>query len=331
MCGVYPDASLLGAGEQISSTYEGRHITMREDELIHPMDATATGFVHKGDPVIICLAATEGTYGKAVGVAFNDGPTTATLVAVDTEGIWKLMVHADTDGPAIVDVNPGDELFISDSSAGITGANGIGNALISKIRNVATQIPFGYALGFVTAGQSRVIAVKVHFDPSLDTEIAKWHTVPTGVYGEVMYTTMAAPASAGICKYFQTTLSGVCAGGCYNIGNWINTAADFTSTAGQILTPYESGIYSAAVNATARIVFGGFYQTQLTGAPATMHVFRLNCNQPASGEITAIFEAANPQSIHYAAGEGGTGVVGTIAFATVPGATLYIDVHAGSV
>ena len=36
--GVYPDS--LTAGTQVSSTYEGRHITIREDEVIHAPNNT---------------------------------------------------------------------------------------------------------------------------------------------------------------------------------------------------------------------------------------------------------------------------------------------------
>ena len=174
MCGVYPDAATTGAGEEISSTYEGRHITMLEKELIHPDHDD--GFVDAGDPVIICLAATETTYGQAVGVAMRSASADTDLIAVDTEGIWKLMVHADDDNGAKV-VNPGDPLFISDSSFAAAGANGVGSGLISKIQNLATQVPFGYALGIVASGESKVIAVKVHFDPNYTLEAQLFRTI----------------------------------------------------------------------------------------------------------------------------------------------------------
>ena len=67
--GVYPGDQT--AGTEVSSTYEGRHLTVREDELIHPY--IADGFVNKGDPVILCDAGVPTTYGLAVGVAFKSG------------------------------------------------------------------------------------------------------------------------------------------------------------------------------------------------------------------------------------------------------------------
>lgn len=166
MCGVYPNADVLTAGDEISSTYEGRHITMLESELIHPF--RAGNMVNKGDPVIITLTGTPASRGHAVGVAFKTATVAGDLIAVDTEGIWNLNVFARDDSGA-VDVNPGDPLYIHDGSdAGATdpAALGVGDCAISKIRNLATQIPFGYALGYIASGDADGnIAVKVHWDP----------------------------------------------------------------------------------------------------------------------------------------------------------------------
>ena len=91
--GVYPGQQT--AGTQVSSTGEGRHLTVREDELIHPF--IADGFVNKGDPVIVCDAGVPATFGNLVGVAFQDGAAAADLIALDTEGIFNLTVYADQD------------------------------------------------------------------------------------------------------------------------------------------------------------------------------------------------------------------------------------------
>ena len=66
--GVYTGS--LDAGTEVSSTYEGRHLTVYEQELIHPYNG-ADGFVNKGDPVVLCDSGVQTTYGLAVGVAFN--------------------------------------------------------------------------------------------------------------------------------------------------------------------------------------------------------------------------------------------------------------------
>ena len=151
------------AGTEVSSTYEGRHLTVREDELIHPY--ISDGLVNKGDPVILCDAGVPATYGRAVGVAFASGAATSNYIAIDTEGIWNLTVYAENDAGGIA-IEIGDPLFIR--AGGLIGAatgDGTGDAEISKIRNLVTQVPFGYALGSMVADGSGVIAVKVHWDP----------------------------------------------------------------------------------------------------------------------------------------------------------------------
>jgi len=89
-----------------------------------------------------------------VGVAFNTEVLGTDLIAVDTEGIWNLAVTSSDDlGNSLV--TGGDPLYINTLTA-----------IISKIRNNATQIPFGYALGQCLGdGNPHTIAVKVHWDP----------------------------------------------------------------------------------------------------------------------------------------------------------------------
>ena len=146
--GVYPIADVLTAGDEVSSTYEGRHVTLVENELIHKA-GNVGGFVNHGDAVVF------GTVGlQAVGVAFTTAAAATDLVAVDTEGIWILPVLPSDDGGQ-VDVDGGDRLYIS-----------ITTAIISKIADSATNVPFGYALGHIDAGATaETIAVKVHWDP----------------------------------------------------------------------------------------------------------------------------------------------------------------------
>lgn len=164
------------AGTEVSSTYEGRHLTVLETELIHPF--RAGGFVNKGDPVIIALADIAGEHGDvghAVGVALATATAQADYIAVDTEGIFNLDVCAFDDSGGVTGVvNPGDPLYISDDSAQAaavdTAYNGVGDAVISKIKNRALQVPFGYALGQIDNGGHGVIAVKVHWDPSVPEE-----------------------------------------------------------------------------------------------------------------------------------------------------------------
>ncbi len=133
------------AGEECSSTYEGRHITLEESYLTHPYHAD--GFVDKGDPV---------NCGDIVGVAFNSAAAATDYIAIDTEGIWFLNVVA-SDDVGTSAVAPGDELYIN------TG-------VVSKR---ASGIPFGKSLGVLTGSAvAAVCAVKVHcelrdVDPSM--------------------------------------------------------------------------------------------------------------------------------------------------------------------
>ncbi len=141
--GLYPDG--LVAGSQVSSTYEGRHVSLYASEITSP-----TGTVVKGDPVVFGTIA--GNHG--VGVAFKSEVAATDIIPIDTEGIFNLSVVASDDlGNSLV--TGGDPLFINTTTC-----------VISKIRDNATQIPFGYALGQATGdGTALVIAVKVHWDP----------------------------------------------------------------------------------------------------------------------------------------------------------------------
>jgi len=159
--GVY--AGEATAGTEVSSTYEGRHITLLETELIHPF--RASGFVNKGDPVIICNAAVVAQRGNAVGVALSTATALTDYIAVDTEGIWNLTVFSYDDTGAGSAIVAGDPLYIHDGSTAGVGATGTGDATISKRRNLVTQIPFGYALGAMVATGTGQVAVKVHWDP----------------------------------------------------------------------------------------------------------------------------------------------------------------------
>ena len=139
MCGVYPDADVMDAGEEISSTYEGRHVTLLESELVHPDNGD--GFVNKGDPVLC---------GNIVGVAFKSAAAATDLIAIDTEGIWVQDVAAVNDWGNSA-VAPGDAIYIDDALA-----------TLSKKQDPESNHLFGFALGVVPSSYTKAIAVKVH-------------------------------------------------------------------------------------------------------------------------------------------------------------------------
>lgn len=146
--GVY--SADLVENDEVSSTYEGRHLTFLEAEI--------TGHEHtwptKGHPavvgehivgMILAIKRTDGSIGAAANAVTD-------YVTIDTEGIWACNVYA-TDEDGNNAVVAGDELFIHKTTA-----------LISKNNNKNTHTRFGYALGGVPAGVTPyVIAVKVHW------------------------------------------------------------------------------------------------------------------------------------------------------------------------
>lgn len=133
-------------GTQVSSTYEGRHLTFAESEITAP-----AGLTQKGDPILVGE--------NIIGVALNTAVLVTDLIAVDTEGIWNLEVVA-TDDDGNVAVVPGDEIYIHKTTG-----------VLSKNRNKNTHQRFGYALGTITTGETAVIAVKVHWDPDDEFEV----------------------------------------------------------------------------------------------------------------------------------------------------------------
>jgi len=135
------------AGEEVSSTFGGRHVNILEGDLVHP--AHTDGFVDKGDPVSFGI----GMFGQGVGVAFMSASANTDIIPIDTEGIWRCEVVAQWD--LIV----GQIVFIT--SAGV---------LVDWPPDDETHV-FGYALQPIAAGETEVIAVKVHW---MDTGIWWW-------------------------------------------------------------------------------------------------------------------------------------------------------------
>lgn len=138
------------AGEECSSTYEGRHITVEESYLAHAYHAD--GLVDKGDPCIIGE--------NIVGVALNDAAAATDLIAIDTEGIWFLNVvgsvsDGTSDGIAKALV-PGDVVYIEQTPG--TGVNLSGESDPNRFKQ------FGFLLGNVSAHvtNATLVAVKVH-------------------------------------------------------------------------------------------------------------------------------------------------------------------------
>ena len=185
--GVYPGSLTAVENDQVSSTYEGRHLTFYETDITGKEGT----YAEKGHPVVV------GEH--IVGVAFMTGTVANELIAIDTEGIWNLMVYAKDDEGNVAVVG-GDELFINKSTAEI-----------SKMRNPVTHTRFGYALGGVPSGATPyVIAVKVHWQSQDEEEVVGTRTAPS---------VSATPTLHIFRKYCYEAQ-----GGTEQVGDWVELA-----------------------------------------------------------------------------------------------------------
>ncbi|MBU2177638.1 MAG: hypothetical protein KJ556_21305 [Gammaproteobacteria bacterium] len=296
-------ADAKNPGEEISSLYEGRILTLLESDLVHPTHAD--GFVDKGDPV--CSAT-----GKpmVVGVALKSAAAATDRIAIDTEDIWVLDVVAANDAGSVA-VAGGDLIYINTTTG-----------VLSKISNQVTQVPFGIALGIVTSGSTAAIAVKVHTFPSLDNAKRTYYTVTSGAYtyGKHHTSIFAGGQSTGL-EYFDQQVTGTQTGGIYGFGTWMEFAAGFTATAA-LTVAHEIGIYDAGATLTSARIVMQQIQAILASAPGTsLHLWRINV-AAAGGAITAMFAAANPTSLGYVENGLETSTcVGSIPFASIVGAS----------
>ena len=280
--GAYPVADALTVGDEISSTYEGRHVTLLESDLVHPTHAD--GFVDKADPVVSATGRPA-----IVGVAFKSAAAATDRIAIDTEGIWNLDVVA-TDDAGGSAVAGGDCIYINTTTA-----------VLSKISNGATQVPFGYALGIITSGNTEAIAVKVHFDQSVVNAKRDYWTVTSGeyTYGRHSTAIFAGGLSTGL-EYHDQQVTGTQTGLIYGLGTWMELAVGFTAAV-NILCPFEVGLYDAGATLTNGRIVMQQIQAILASAPGTsLHIWRINV-AAAGGAVTALMAFANPTSAGYVA------------------------------
>ena len=304
--GVYSTSDVCAIGDQISSTGEGRHITLYADNLEHGTDLS---YVTKGRPV---------WWGEhAVGMPFRTQASGENLLeAVDTEGIWCVDVLADNDGGGSA-VIPGQQLYINTTTG-----------VVSKISDGATQICLGYALGNISSGNTERIAVKVHFDPSLDNAKRTYYTVTSGAYtyGKHHTSIFTGGESTGL-EYFDQQLTGTQTGMLYGLGTWMELAVGFTA----INTPLaclEVGLYDAGANLTAGRVIGIQMQIQVVSQPFSFYLFRVNGTN--GYPIDAMFVVGNPDSLGWVTGADTATYNGSIPFYESGGITGWIKLYDGS-
>lgn len=180
------------AGDQISSTYEGRHITLEESYFVHPYHS-ADGFVDKGDPVLIGDEIT--------GVAFDSATAATDYIAIDTEGIFFLYVHGcisdGTVNGAAHTLTTGDPVFIKRVPGTAAGST----TILSGQSDPQNYRRFGYLLGDVAASLEAtntptLVAVKVHGATSQLTN-SKNYGVYAGVFGDNLEIELSEQKTSG--------------------------------------------------------------------------------------------------------------------------------------
>jgi len=326
--GVYPVADALAEGDEISSTYEGRHITFLASELTH-----AGLVVTKGLPVVC---------GNIVGIAFKTEVAGTDLIAIDTEGIWIVDVKAANDAGNIA-VAGGDELYINTTTC-----------VVSKIASPATQVPFGIALGIISSSLTERIAVKLHEnDCNLAwvqgiigaSKVLRLDNPIVGAGGsafQIKATGVAGLQDVGIAALFDATAFGQSTGNwTYGAGIWLNLDVDFIASAAgwaghEQICPLSLGVYAPdAIGADigdADIIYG--VKAELVGQAAfpTTHgcyFAALNVAQTPA-DHTAIFYSMNMQSVGMTA-INRTVQVGSLAIAFVNGSghdhVLYVNLY----
>lgn len=132
----------------------------------------------------------------------------------------------------------------------------------------------------------------------------------------------------GMSGYFDATITGTTAGHCYGFGSWINTSAATVLSAGNIIVPFEGGVFAGESQSSARIVFAGQHQAILNDNPTSLHAWRLNV-AAAAGTVTAVIAAANPGSVGYAASAGTTSnKIGDVPLFDIVGAgVVYVRIY----
>jgi len=187
--GVYTAGTV---GDEVSSTYEGRHLTFTESQITHP--SHTDGLVDKGDPVLVGE--------NIVGVAFKSAAAATDLISIDSEGIWQLSVVAENEAGDVA-VAVGDELYINKTTCEI-----------SKIRNKNTHQRFGYALYAISSGETDVIPVKVHWNPDDVLEKVGTHAVPEAsavdgkIFREFRYRTSSTSGDDVRAQYIELLMAG---------------------------------------------------------------------------------------------------------------------------
>jgi len=269
-------------GTEVSSTYEGRHITCTAAELITD---GGSGTAVKGHACVFGLVGLQ-----AVGVCFNSG-TLTDLIAIDTEGIWNLPVYGKDDGGDRV-LSPGEPVFIDVADCEISGE-----------RNNATQIPFGYLLTEVASGVETISVVKVHWDPRahwlMDEEPLlfgdgqDWELIWNNTEQRLkLYGSVAAPNFGDGYGGFDVCASttGEAAGHIAGVSGWLNMNGT-VAVGGLIVAARSDGVYIGGDSTNALIAYGG--RLQYEGDNNASYVSVWSVNMSGGDTCDGVFSKVN--------------------------------------
>jgi len=292
------------AGDEISGVNLGRTLTIVESELVHP--SHTDGLVDAGDPVV------HGD--NIVGVALSSASAATDLIAVETEGIWALMVLGSNEAGSIA-VSYGDRIYINKTSG-----------VLSKNYNKNTHRMFGYSLGAADAGAGGIVAIKVHWSPNEELDLVGTSAVPAAIgtqaiAREYRYRSTAVTGDVRG-QYIQLSLNGVGSSG-ESIRNRtvVEAAGVLTAHGGHSGIEFDEdgtvtglavghrSTFMAPDRAAFATIAGGMSELWADGAStdfgaATMHsIHRFVMDGDATGKATAdnVFEFVGLSSTQYAA------------------------------
>jgi len=315
-------------GTEVSSTYEGRHITCMAEELLTD---SGSGVATKGHACVFGLVGLQ-----AVGVCLNSGTLTA-LIAIDTEGIWNLPVYGKDDAGDRV-LSPGEPVFIDVADGEISGE-----------RNNATQIPFGYLLTEAASGVETISVVKVHWDPRAhwlqdkeklyfgdgadytmewnETFMAIVASAASKIVGEEFAIAAGALADGYGFKETNFNVSGQATQYVAGDSTWLNLGDTFKAMlGGGLVTPHTDGIFMTAdAEITgAMVALGGKFTDQMDESDMAWYtLWNLNLTQT----FDALYEVNNPALMGYVATPAANQIGSLPFFSTGGGGMKYIMLY----
>lgn len=285
------------AGDEVSSTYEGRYLSLEEGLLVHPFHAD--GLVDKGDPVLR-------RDGGLVGVAMNSAAAAADYITIDTEGIFALNVFGCiTDGT----IDGAAKAMYSGDPVYIKKVPGTGTTILSGQSDPANYVSFGYLLGDVTAdlesGTPDLVSVKVHGRASELQNIFKYG-MSCGVFGNnVELDVVAAKASGQLevswLSAFIKLSSIMAAAGDRVHGIKIRLEDTLAATGGDLQGIRTQVHCNNAAGVWTRL-YGQYIAIANTASSAITECFGLSINMGGAGAAPAM------QSVFQCMGDGQLGV-----------------------